>query len=182
MKIVVYGKFYVGKSSLLYRFLNYNVPPEVHDNKIEYKYKTNLKIDGIDYELEILDTAGEEDYQNMINTWASFAEGFLLIFAIDDKESFTILKKRYEQILKNKNGIKCPILLVGNKKDLVYGRKVTYDEAKNQADLMGIEYLETSAKTNFNCKQAFEKLAEKIVKSRLSKNKKKGGGRPCIIV
>ena len=43
--------------------------------------------------MEILDTAGEEDYQNMINTWASFAEGFLLIFAIDDKESFTILKK-----------------------------------------------------------------------------------------
>ena len=110
----------------------------MHDNKIEYKYETNLKIDGIDYDLEILDTAGEKDYQNMIDTWASFAEGFLLVFSINDKESFTILKKRYEQILKNKNGIKCPILLVGNKKDLEDERQVTYDEAKNQADLMGL--------------------------------------------
>ena len=141
--------------------------------------KSNLKINGHDYEVEILDTAGEEDYQNMIDMWISFGEGFLLVFAINDKESFNLLKGKHDRVLKGKHGIKCPILLVGNKQDLENERQVTYAEAKDQADLWGIEYIETSAKTDFNCKEAFEKLATKIV---MSKSTNTGGGCPCVIV
>ena len=122
--------------------------------------------------MEILDTAGEEDYQNMMDMWISFGEGFLLVFAINDKESFTLLK--------GKHGAKCPILLVGNKQDLENERQVTYAEAKAQADSWGIEYMETSAKTNFNCKEAFEKLAQKIVKAKLQSSNT--GGCPCNIM
>ena len=181
MKIAVLGKGVVGKSSLTYRFINYNAPEE-HDPTIEDRYKSNLKIDGNDYEVEILDTAGEEDYQNMIDMWISFGEGFLLVFALNDKESFTVLKNKYDRVLKGKHGIKVPILLVENKQDLENERQVTYLEAKNQADLWGIEYIETSAKTNFNCKEAFERLAEKIVRSKLPNIDRKGGGCPCVIL
>ena len=124
--------------------------------------------------MEILDTAGEEDYQNMMDMWISFGEGFLLVFAINDKESFTLLKGKHDRVLKGKHGVKCPILLVGNKQDLENERQVTYAEAKAQADSWGIEYMETSAKTNFNCKEALEKLVKEVVRI-----KSNGSGCPC---
>ena len=98
-----------------------------------------------------------------MDMWISFGEGFLLVFAINDSESFELLKGKHERVLKGKHGAKCPILLVGNKQDLENERKVTLAEAKQVAESWGIEYIETSAKTNFNCKEAFEKLAQKIV-------------------
>ncbi len=162
VKIAVIGKGVVGKSSLTYRFINYNAPPE-HDATIEDRYKSSSTIDGVLYEVEILDTAGEEDYQNMMDMWISFGEGFLLVFAINDPESFELLKGKRERVLKGKHGTQCPIVLVGNKQDLESERKVQFADAKQLADSWGIEYIETSAKTNFNCKEAFEKLAQKIV-------------------
>ena len=52
-----------------------------------------MNVNGKEYEVEILDTAGEEDYQNMMDMWISFGEGFLLVFAINDKESLIYLKE-----------------------------------------------------------------------------------------
>ena len=178
VKIAVLGKGVVGKSSLTYRFINYNAPQE-HDPTIEDRYKSTINIEGQEYEVEILDTAGEEDYQNMMDMWISFGEGFLLVFAINDAESFELLKAKHERVLKGKHGVKCPILLVGNKQDLENERKVSHADAKQLADSWGIEYIETSAKTNFNCKEAFEKLAQKIVSS---KKPQTSGGCPCIII
>ena len=178
IKIAVLGKGVVGKSSLTYRFINYDVSTE-HDATIEDRYKSNLNIEGTNYEVEILDTAGEEDYQNMMDMWISFGEGFLLVFAINDKESFNLIKSKHDRILRGKHGVKCPILLVGNKQDLENERQVNYSEAKEMADKWGIEYIETSAKTNFNCKEAFEMLAQKIVQKK-GKNSGKGGkSRTC---
>ena len=111
----------------------------------------------------------------MMDMWISFGEGFLLVFAINDKESFNLLKGKRDRVLKGKHGAKCPILLVGNKQDLENERQVTYAEAKAQASAWGIEYMETSAKTNFNCKEAFEKLAQTIVKSKILNSR----GRTC---
>ena len=175
IKIAVLGKGVVGKSSLTYRFINYDVSTE-HDATIEDRYKSNLNIEGTNYEVEILDTAGEEDYQNMMDMWISFGEGFLLVFAINDKESFNLIKLKHDRILKGKHGVKCPILLVGNKQDLENERQVNYSEAKEMADKWGIEYIETSAKTNFNCKEVFEMLAQEIVQK---KGKNSGKSRTC---
>ena len=113
-----------------------------------------------------------------MDMWISFGEGFLLVFAINDSESFELLKGKHERVLKGKHGVKCPILLVGNKQYLENERKVTFAEAKQVADSWGIEYIETSAKTNFNCKETFEQLAVKIYESR---PKIKGSSCPCYI-
>ena len=112
----------------------------------------------------------------MMDMWISFGEGFLLVFAINDAESFELLKGKHDRVLKGKHGVKCPILLVGNKQDLEEERKVSHADAKQLADSWGVEYIETSAKTNFNCKEAFEKLAQKIV---YSKNPSKKSGCCC---
>ena len=119
-----------------------------------------------------------------MDMWISFGEGFLLVFAINDRDSFELIKTKRDRVLKGKHlkekqKIKCPILLVGNKQDLVYERKVTYEEANRQAQLWGIEYIETSAKNNFNCKEAFEKLALKILALKQKKQTKGDRDEKC---
>ena len=179
IKITILGKGVVGKSSLTYRFINYNAPQE-HDPTIEDKYKQTTMINNEQYEIEVLDTAGEDDYQNMLDSWINFGDGFLLVFAINDEESFKLLEQKRARIIKNKNNNNIPIILVGNKQDLNDERKVEFSDAKNLADSWGCEYIETSAKTNFRCKEAFEKLASKIVENQ--NTKPTGKNCPCCII
>ena len=163
--MAVIGKGVVGKSSLTYRFINYKMP-SAYDPTIEDRYKKEVKIENKTFNIEILDTPGEEDYQNMMDMWINFGEGFLLVFALNDKESFNLIRSKRDRILKGKHGQKTPMLLVGNKVDLK-DRQVKFDEAKQLADLWGIEYMETSAKTGKNCKEAFENLAKKIFEAKI---------------
>ncbi len=77
--------------------------------------------------------------------WINFGEGFLLVYAINDKESFEVLEKKRDRILKLKKGSQCPIVLVGNKCDLERDRVVPESEAKELAKSWGAAYVETSA-------------------------------------
>jgi GTPase KRas protein len=92
-----------------------------------------------------MDTAGQDDYQGMLDSWINFAEGFLLVFAINDKDSFESLVSRRDRILKLKKGQNCPIVLVGNKCDLEKERAVTQAEANEVARQWNAKYIETSA-------------------------------------
>ena len=96
----------------------------------------------------------------MMDMWISFGEGFLLVFAINDIESFETIKSKREKVIKGNHGVKWPILLVGNKQDLEKERHVAYIEAKDLADQWNIEYIETSAKLDFNCKRSFWKITQ----------------------
>ena len=66
----------------------------------------SIQIEG--KEFKILDTAGEEDYQNMLDPWISSAKGFILVYAINDTESLEDLKKKIKRIEKN-DAINLPI-------------------------------------------------------------------------
>ena len=70
----------------------------------------------------------------MLDSWINFGDGFLLVFAINDEESFKILEQKRARIIKNKNNNNVPIILVGNKQDLSDERKVEFSDAKNLAD------------------------------------------------
>ncbi len=92
-----------------------------------------------------MDTAGQDDYQTMFDSWVSFGEGFLLVYAINDKESFNGLMKRRDRILKLRQGQPCPLVLVGHKCDLEDQREVSKEEAADLAKSWGVEYIETSS-------------------------------------
>ena len=155
--------------------MNFNTTSR-YEPTIEDCYQTNINVDGKARLVEILDTAGQEDYQNMMDMWINFGDGFLLVFAIDDKESFDLVKLKHDRVLKGKKK-KPPFVLVGNKVDLEERRKVPFEEAKKLADSWGIEYIESSAKNNINCKEPFERLAQDI----WNLNKKPKGGCSCNI-
>ena len=143
MKIAVLGKGMVGKSSLTYNYINYNTPKD-HDPTIEDKYSTVVNIDGTSCEIEILDTAGQDDYQSLMNYWISFGEAFVLVYAINDRETFESLKEKRDKILKMKKDEYCPIILVGNKSDLESQRLVSEKEGSELANSWGCKFLETS--------------------------------------
>ena len=139
---------------------------------MESMYKSNIYIEGKLYNLELLDTAGSEEYYSLMDMWVSLGDSFMLVFAVDDKESFETTKKRREKIIKQKRRDVYQMILVGSKQDLENERKVSYNEAKALADSWGISYIETSAKTNYNCKESFEILIKDFIRSK-NKNKKK---------
>ena len=154
LKIAVLGQSMVGKSALTFRFINNKFPTE-HDTTIEDSYSIPAKIDDIHCQLEILDTAGQDDYQTMLDTWINAADGFILVYSIDNKESFDSIKTRFERITKIKPDQKVPIVVAGNKCDLEENRKVKRDDVENFCNKNKISFLETSALKTINVREAF---------------------------
>jgi len=102
----------------------------------------------------------------MIDEWIKAGDGFLLLFAINDKESFDTVKKKFEKLKKN-NKETSPIILVGNKCDLEDKREVDKDTAMDYAKSIKAKYYETSALTdeNGNCKVVFQQCGHLILKN-----------------
>ena len=137
----------------------------------------NLKLkSGEEKEIQILDTAGEEDYQDMLDSWISQASGFMLVFAINDLESFNSLNIVITRI-KNNEADNLPFVVVGNKSDLGLKRKVTVQQGEQLAKSLRAKYIETSALTdaNGNVKVAFEECARLILEKRSGKSNRNKG-------
>ena len=149
LHITILGKGVVGKTSLINRFLNIEIPKN-HDPTIEEKFKITKIINYEKLNLEILDTAGEKNYQNMFNSWVNKGDGFILVFAINDKESFDYLKNIKNKINEIK-GENIPIILVGNKIDLKDEREINDKDVKELTKKWNVEFIECSAKENINC-------------------------------
>ena len=99
----------------------------------------------------------------MLDMWMYFGKGFILLFDITNKESFDILKEKYQKIIKGKHRKEVPIVLVGNKVDLESERKVPFEEAARLPYSLKIQYIEASAFLNLNCKEPFEILTKEIL-------------------
>lgn len=154
LKIAVLGQSMVGKSALTFRFINNKFPTE-HDTTIEDSYSIPARIDEIQCQLEILDTAGQDDYQTMLDTWINSADGFILVYSIDNKESFESTKTRYDRIMKLKEGQKVSVIIVGNKCDLEDKRQVSKEEVESYCNGNNISFLEASALNTINVKESF---------------------------
>ena len=179
IKLVILGKSLVGKSALTYRFINDQFPKE-HDTTIEDQYKINMTIDGYNCLLEILDTAGQDDYQSMLETWINFGSGFLLVYSIDDIESFEEAKKKYDKVVYIKGNDSFSCILVGNKCDLGDDvRKIPTNEAEEFANSKGIPFLETSALNKINVKESFSKVVHDLLQKTQEKKKVGALGKMC---
>ena len=175
LKIAVLGQSMVGKSALTFRFINNKFPTE-HDTTIEDSYSIPAKIDDIQCQLEILDTAGQDDYQTMLDTWINSADGFILVYSIDNKESFESTKTRYDKIMKLKEGQKVFIIIVGNKCDLEEKRQVSKEEVANYCKESKIDFLEASALNTINVKESFLGVARGLLQINFTEKYKKNDG------
>uniref|UniRef100_H3BC69 RAS related n=1 Tax=Latimeria chalumnae TaxID=7897 RepID=H3BC69_LATCH len=160
-KLVVVGGGGVGKSALTIQFIQSYFVSD-YDPTIEDSYTKLCNIDGKDTRLDILDTAGQEEFGAMREQYMRTGEGFLLIFAINDRGSFNEMSKFHTQILRVKDRDEFPMILVGNKADLDSQRQVSKEEAQSFTHENRIMYMEASAKIRLNVDEAFYELVRAI--------------------
>ncbi|VBB29587.1 unnamed protein product [Acanthocheilonema viteae] len=163
-KLVVIGEGGVGKSSLTIQFFQKHFV-DYYDPTIEDQYIIHAEVDGQWVIMDVLDTAGQEEFSAMREQYMRNGRGFLLVYSVTDVRSFEEAPKLFDQVLRVKDKTEYPVLLVANKIDLVSQRKVTEQQGRELADRLKVPYIETSAKDPpVNVDAAFHELV-RIVKS-----------------
>ncbi|VDK59030.1 unnamed protein product [Anisakis simplex] len=179
-KLVVVGDGGVGKSALTIQLIQ-NHFVEEYDPTIEDSYRKQVVIDGETCLLDILDTAGQEEYSAMRDQYMRTGEGFLLVFAVNETKSFENVTHYREQIRRVKDSDEVPMVLVGNKCDLA--QRVVESRAVAEASrAYGIPFVETSAKTRMGVDDAFYTLVREIRKHKQKQSVKPRKKRKCTIL
>jgi len=161
----------VGKSALTIRLIQ-NQFVDKYDPTIEDSYRKQVQIDKQVLVLDILDTAGQEEYSTLQDQYMRSGQGFLLVYDITMKNTFTDIPRFKEKILRVKDMQNFPMVLVGNKCDLEEERKVSKAEAQDLAKKYGCPLFETSAKCKINVEESFFQCVREIKKA--LKGKKNG--------
>jgi len=144
---------------------------EQYDPTIEDTYRKQCVVDDIPCVLNILDTAGQEEYSAMRSQFMKQGQGFLLVFSMTSRITFDELANLHTQILQAKDKDSVPIIVAGNKSDCSK-YEVTQKEAEDLARSFGSKFILTSAKTHTNIDEAFFELV-RVVRSKESSNPRK---------
>jgi len=153
----------VGKSCLTIQLIQSHFLDE-YDPTIEDSYRKQCVIDDEVALLDVLDTAGQEEYSAMREQYMRTGEGFLLVYSITSRQSFEEMVTFQQQILRVKDKDYFPIIVVGNKCDLESEREVSTEEGKQLARGFGCKFIETSAKSRINVDNAFYDIVREIRK------------------
>jgi len=183
-KVVLLGEGGVGKSALTIQFTQNHFIKD-YDPTIENSYRKQVNLDNEVIMLDILDTAGQEEYSVMRDQYIRTGGGFLLVYSVANKETFTALDDFRDQILRVKDENSFPMILIGNKCDLADERQVETAEGADMAKRWGCSFFETSAKTRINIEECFEQLVREMRhrqkslanKVQTSGRKKEGSGK-----
>ena len=163
---------------------------ETYDPTIEDSYRKQVVIDAQSCMLEVLDTAGQEEYTALRDQWIRDGEGFVLVYSITSRSSFKRIQKFYNQIQRVKDSSNAgsptslaylsspvtptqgtysgpaPVMLVGNKSDRITEREVSTQEGNALAKELGCDFVEASAKNNMNVDRAFYDVVRRLRKQR----------------
>ncbi|KAJ4390318.1 Ras- protein rsr1 [Neurospora sp. IMI 360204] len=161
--IVVLGTGGVGKSCLTAQFVH-NEWIESYDPTIEDSYRTQVSVDGRQVMLEILDTAGTEQFVAMRDLYMKAGQGFLLCFSITSQASLDELATLREEIIRIKDDENIPIVMVGNKADLLDQRVVDRAKAFTISQQWNAPYYEASARTRTNVDEVFVDLCRQMLR------------------
>ncbi|KAG7174058.1 Ras-related protein Rap-1-like 1 [Homarus americanus] len=113
-KVVVLGSGGVGKSALTVQFVS-GCFMEKYDPTIEDFYRKEIEVDTSPCVLEILDTAGTEQFASMRDLYIRNGQGFVVVYSMTNHQTFQDIKGMRDQITRVKNTDRVPILLVANK-------------------------------------------------------------------
>ena len=161
-KVLLIGDSSVGKTSVLLRYVDDTFNPEFQTTiGVDFKIST-FQLNGKVIKLQLWDTAGQDRFKNIVASYYRGAHGIILAFDITNAASFQNVNRWYEEA-QNYLQKSVPKLLIGNKADLSNQRAVRPEEAKELADRLGVQYIETSAKNSQNVKLAFETLSRSIL-------------------
>ncbi|KAL9647544.1 hypothetical protein ABK040_006900 [Willaertia magna] len=165
MKIAIVGEGGVGKSSITIRYQR-NVFLEEYDPTIEDHYRRCLKVDENTYYLDIIDTPGQEEFKSLRDQHLLYSKAILSVCDLTDKRTLEEVKNTIVNFYRVKDQDDLPIVIVGNKLDLIEQDVERREITKEMVEELVVEnvckesklkpiYIETSAKTGYNIDEAF---------------------------
>ncbi|KAI1318092.1 putative small G-protein Ras2 [Xylariaceae sp. FL0255] len=155
-RVGVFGGLGVGKSTLTMAFCQKH-PDLTYEPTVEEDcFRTGFVLYGEEHLVEILDTAGQEEFANMVDEWIQRCAGFILVFDLTSKSSFLCIDSLLERILQVKRWTledpnrpdRLPIAIVANKTDLRHQRVVSTKDGQDLGKKNNSLFFEASAKRN----------------------------------
>ena len=160
-KILIIGDSGVGKTALLLRYTEGVFNPEFHSTiGVDFKINT-VDIDGKLVKMQLWDTAGQDRFRNIVASYYRGAHGVILVYDVTNEDSFSNVRSWVNET-KTHLQDHVPKLLVGNKVDEP-SRVISPENGQSLASQLGMEWIETSAKSEFHVKEAFENMARTII-------------------
>lgn len=178
-KLAVVGSRSVGKSSMTVRFVEDHFV-ELYYPTIENHFSKVITYKNQDYAIEILDTAGQDEFSIMNEKHLIGIHGYLLVYSVTSRQLFELIEVIRDKILNSIGSDNIPLVLIGNKSDLNYQRQVDEHDGQRLAREFGCKFLETSVKDNLNISGAFEGLIDEIERVQNPEPPKKED--KCVVV
>lgn len=128
---------------------------------LDDSYRTGIVVDGCHCALEIVDTAGREEYAALHDQYISDGDAFIIAYSVTSRTSFSHIRAYYNHIKDIKEEMRVnmiikwspsqhplnsPVILVGTKNDLKAQREVSVEEGRMLAKSLNCLFIETSAK------------------------------------
>lgn len=179
IKLVVIGDSDVGKTSLVNRFVQGTFTPH-NSNTVGVDFLgKKLKVFNKNYTVQIWDTAGQERFKSVVRSYFKSASAVLLAFDLTNRISFEHVNSWLLDVQEEME-ITAPVVLVGNKSDLVEQRQVSQKVAVAFAKKRNLEYYETSAENADGVDEVFTLTVEKVVKTMMNSGVRSENRSPTI--
>ncbi|CZT05157.1 related to GTP-binding protein rab18a [Rhynchosporium graminicola] len=178
LKILMIGPSGAGKSALLIRYCDDQFDNESSTATIGVDFKVKrLSVHNTAYRLNLLDTAGQERFRTLSNSYYRGAQGIILVYDISNRESFLSMSRWFDEVENNAQP-GAVTYLVGAKLDREASRTISREEGERLAEERGaVGWCEVSSKTRENVRKPFLETVGEIVKrpELMSKGKRAGG-------
>ena len=160
LRISMLGDTGVGKTSIINRFLDLGFSQQIASNiGVEKHYKEMQMNDGKKMKVILWDTAGQERFHAIATNTIKTCQGIVLSFDLTKKATFEKLADWIKEVRDINNQI--PLIIFGNKCDMIDNREVEEEDALAFAKSYNLEYFETSAKENININQGLKIVIQK---------------------
>jgi len=162
-KILLIGDSGVGKSCLLLRYCEETFTTSfITTLGIDFKLKT-IKLDNKIIKLQIWDTAGQEKFRTITNSFYRGAMGVFLVYDVTNEETFKAIRKWMHNIHTHAPD-NVTTILMANKCDIAQSRVVPRERGEQVSKEVNLKHYEVSAKSGLNVNDAFLAMAQEIKK------------------
>ncbi|KAI8520774.1 PREDICTED: GTP-binding protein Rheb-like [Branchiostoma belcheri] len=160
-KVAVMGFRAVGKSSLTIQFVEGQFV-DSYDPTIENTFNKTIKVRGQEFNLQLVDTAGQDEYSIFPQAYTMDVHGYVLVYSVTSRKSYEVVQVIRDKLLDLTGAQNVPIVLVGNKTDLHMERVIPQEEGKGLAEQWKCPFAESSAKEKESVNSVFQQLIMEI--------------------